>query len=348
MTEYHVIGLMSGSSLDGLDICACKFSLTNHWKYKIVKTETVTIPPDLKEQLRKSEYLDSKGLGSLDDLFGRWIAATLDGWLIRENFTPELIGLHGHTVFHDPSKEVSIQIGNGKLVAETLGVSVVDNFRIKDILNGGQGAPLVPVGEHFLFSGNQGFINLGGIANISLHQDQITAWDIAPCNQVLNHFAEKCGLTYDKGGLLAQQGRVELSWLKYLNGLDYFRQEPPKSLSNQWTKKVLNNHPEDPKDALATYCDFLSSEIVKSLQPPMKVMVTGGGAFNRLLIDQIRMKASESCEIIIPDTQLLEFKEALIFGFLALLRKLNMVNVFASVTGAQQDTVSGDLHLMNG
>ncbi|MEQ8470127.1 MAG: anhydro-N-acetylmuramic acid kinase [Marinoscillum sp.] len=345
MSEYHVVGVMSGSSLDGLDICACHFVKRQKWSFQIMATQTIPIPDPIKHRLKGSDELSTEELDKLDVDYGEWIATTLEAWLIDQKLKPELIGIHGHTVFHDPSQKVSLQLGNGRLISKRLRVSVVDNFRVADILNGGQGAPLVPVGEHYLFSGYRGFINLGGIANIALHKHQITAWDIAPCNQVLNFFAEKCGLPFDESGLLAREGKIDQKWIAYLHSLKYFYQKPPKSLSNQWTQQVLKTHPSDPKDGLASYCSFLSSEIAKALEPNAQIMVTGGGAHNLTLMEMIRSQSPGNCEIVVPDIQLVEFKEALVFGFLAVLRKLNIPNVFASVTGAQEDTVSGDLHL---
>ena len=350
MSQYHVIGVMSGSSLDGLDICVSTFSLTkNGWTYSITHAETISIPEPLTRQLRFSDQLTPTDLDKLDTEYGEWIGNELNNLVSKKKLTVDLIGIHGHTVFHDPiHQKISVQIGNGSKINELTGIEIVDNFRMTDISLGGQGAPLVPAGEHYLFPEYKAFLNLGGICNIALHEDQrIMAWDIAPCNQVLNHFAQLLGHSYDAGGQLSLQGELDMEWLKYLHSLDYFQKEPPKSLANQWTQVVLKHAPTNPSDGLATYVHFLAKEISKSLlsRPDIgSVMITGGGAYNEALIDQLNILLKGTVSLHVPSVEIIEYKEALIFGFLALLRKLNMANVFASATGAQRDSVSGDLH----
>ncbi len=352
MSEYHVIGVMSGSSLDGLDVCATKFRHhADAWTYEILHAETMDIPEDIVSQLRQSPGMEQSMLHQLDVAYGRWIGQSLKEMIHREHLTAALIGIHGHTVFHDPEiKKTSVQIGQGHTIAQYTGIPVVDNFRMKDISLGGQGAPLVPAGEHHLLTEYDAFLNLGGICNLSVHQQgNIKAWDIAPCNQVFNHFAQLLGQAYDTNGNLAQQGQQHMEWINYLKSLPYFTKEPPKSLANQWTREVLKNAPRDPKDALATYSHFLALEITHAIrycQGVKSVMVTGGGAYNHTLIDHLTTMLGADVQLIIPSTELIDFKEALIFGFLALLKQCDLPNVFASATGASKDSVSGDLHLI--
>ncbi|WP_258100268.1 anhydro-N-acetylmuramic acid kinase [Marinoscillum pacificum] len=350
MSEYNVIGVMSGSSLDGLDVCVSEFRLSGQrWTYTITHCETVTIPEEIISQLRGADQLSAADLQELDNSYGEWIGYQLVEIIKTKELNVQLIGVHGHTVLHDPLvKKISLQIGNGAIIHQITGIEVVDNFRMKDISLGGQGAPLVPAGEHYLFSDHKAFLNLGGICNLSIHDNQkILAWDIAPCNQVLNHFAKQLGHSYDDGGQLSLKGHRDNNWLTYLGSLDYFHKTPPKSLANQWTSVVLKGAPQNPSDGLASYVYFLSKEISKSIRSGIEVesvMLTGGGAYNQVLVDQLNQELNGTVNLHIPSTDIIEYKEALIFGFLSLLRKLNIANVFASATGAQQDSVSGDLH----
>lgn len=351
MSQYHVIGVMSGSSLDGLDVCWCEFEdVKSNWSHKVLHSSTITLPDTLKKELANSDKLQPKELSHLDLKYGKWIGRELNQFICSSGHKPDLIGIHGHTVFHEPkTKGISLQIGSGKVIRDISGVEVVDNFRMKDIALGGQGAPLVPVGEHFIYPEYDTFLNLGGICNISIHtQNNIQAWDIAPCNQVLNHFAQLKSLPYDHGGQLAKSGNVDANWLKALHSLDYFKLPPPKSLSNQWTKKVLEGSPAKVENALCTYTQFLAEVISEPLiaaeSTSKSMLISGGGAFNNTLIEALAKELNTQVSLTIPDEQVVAFKEAIIFAFLGLLRKLNIPNVYASVTGAQRDSVSGDLH----
>lgn len=341
---------MSGSSLDGLDVCVSTFKLTTDgWTYVISHSETFPLPESLANQLRMSDQLNEKELQSLDHTYGDWIGHQLLNTIQSNNPAPVLIGVHGHTVFHDPvHQKISVQIGNGKVISELTGVEVVDNFRMHDIQLGGQGAPLVPAGEYHLFPSHHAFLNLGGICNLSIHQpNYILAWDIAPCNQVFNYFAKQLGYEYDAGGHLSEGGKFSTDWAEYLSSLDYFQKKPPKSLGNQWTREVLKKAPDNPQDALSTYVAILAREIARAIQRDhtiKSVLITGGGAYNQALIAALNHQLNGSIKLEIPSDEIVEYKEALIFGFLALLRKLNIPNVFASATGAQRDSISGDLH----
>lgn len=349
MNKYYVLGAMSGSSLDGLDVACIHFSSGDEgWDYEFVCTETLEIPKRITDLLQIADELPSLDLYKLDVQYGQWIGEKVLEFAKKNAFQPELIGIHGHTVFHEPQDKVSIQIGNAQLISQITHCPVIDNFRAPDVLKGGQGAPLVPAGEHHLFSEYQGFVNLGGIANIAVHKDIIHAWDVAPCNQILNHFARQLGHTYDKGGNLARSGSRDETWHQQIANLSYFKQPPPKSLSNQWREKILQFDSPVPANALKTYTDFLAtrigSELLEHLPASARVLITGGGAYNAYLIEQIRQHTSDNLEIVVPDHNLIEFKEALVFGFLGLLRMLGQPNVFCSATGASSDTVAGIIY----
>lgn len=351
MNEYHVIGIMSGSSLDGLDVCYARFtSEEDSWGYKVLFSKTLDIPGDLTQSLRNADKLSSLELFKLDANYGQWIGKEIISIIGKEKLEPDLIGIHGHTVFHEPSENISVQIGSGLMISDITKVPVVDNFRIADIIKGGQGAPLVAVGEHYLLKEYAGFVNLGGIANIAIHDKNVLAWDIAPCNQILNHFAQKLGLGYDKSGELAKSGNFENEWFQNISELEFFKLKPPKSLSNQWRENILDFNSPQPRNALHTYCHFLadhiSSDLLGHLPKGSKVLFTGGGTLNDFLIQEIKKRLDTKLKVVIPAESLINYKEALIFGFLGLLRKLEKVNVFSTVTGASTDSVAGNLYLI--
>lgn len=347
MTEYHVLGVMSGSSLDGLDVCLTKFNQSSSWAYEILAADTLDIPEALKLQLRQSDRLKARSLFLLDQQYGNWMGEQIRHWRSKNKHKVDLIGVHGHTVFHEPKEGFSIQIGNGANVCVATGIPTVDRFREKDIILGGQGAPLVPFGERLLWPQYQVFINLGGIANVATHGSTTRAWDIAPCNQVLNHLAKLAGKDYDENGQIAREGALDPQWLENLRSLDYFSKPAPKSLSNQWTQEVLHQAPNNIKDALNTYVHFLGEQIaadLKAVPDGQVVLITGGGAYNSYLIETIK-KMSPGLQFVLPEHQLIAYKEALVFGLMALHRQLELPNVLSSVTGALRDSVSGVLHL---
>lgn len=337
---------MSGSSLDGLDVCLCRFLSEQGWSFEIIKSETIGIPPEMTTQLKQADQLTGRDLALLDIQYGRWIGNVINDFLKGLSLPISVIGVHGHTVFHLPGQQLSMQIGNAEAICVITQTPTVGGFRGKDVLMGGQGAPLVPFGENQLLPDYQAFINLGGIANVSVHTHQIRAWDVAPCNQILNHFAKQLGHVFDDGGHLASSGQMDMPYLAYLRSLEYFHLPTPKSLSNQWSAQVLSNAPANPADGLYTYSHFLAEQLANDLsQVQGKVMLTGGGAYNDFLIQLLKKKVSPDLEILLPAPQLIDFKEALIFAFLGLMRTLRLPNVLSSVTGAQKDNVSGTLHL---
>lgn len=351
MNDYTVIGMMSGSSLDGLDLCLARFARSTGWSYHIKKTATVSIPDPLRERLSASHTMPAEALMVLDADYGCWIAEQIN-WFRKKEENILLAGIHGHTVFHNPEKQISLQIGNGALISSRTGLPVVDSFRIRDIYEGGQGAPLVPVGEHYLFGDYDAWINLGGIANISVKRadGSVLAWDICPCNQVFNFLAQRAGRAYDDGGKLARAGSKSGEWIKKWEALPYMQQEPPKSMSNQWVREnFLGELPENTADALHSFSHFVSGQISMALHehlsPGARVLFTGGGAYNDFLLELIRKKSDKDYHLVKPEPSIIEYKEALIFGFLGLLRFLGQENVFASATGARKNTVAGTLHL---
>ncbi|MEQ8555604.1 MAG: anhydro-N-acetylmuramic acid kinase [Cyclobacteriaceae bacterium] len=351
LNQYNAIGIMSGSSLDGVDFCLVSFREGSSWSFEIQQSTTIPIPDEIKHELKKSDALTGYELSRLDIRYGEWIGQQLKAFS-PQNQRIDAVGFHGHTVFHEPENKLSLQIGNGSVISSVSGLPVVDDFRTKDILLGGQGAPLVPKGETLLFPGYKAWINLGGIANITVeNSENVLAWDIAPCNQVFNFFAQKLNVPYDNDGALAKEGSLDEKWIDGLKDLPYFKTKPPKSMSNQWiTEHILKYQPKDPKNALHSYAEFLAAEIAQSvglyLRGKERVLVTGGGAHNSYLLGRIKIFLKDkNIEIIKPSVAIIDFKEALIFGFLGLLRKLGIPNTLGMATGASKDTVSGTLHL---
>jgi anhydro-N-acetylmuramic acid kinase len=269
-----------------------------------------------------------------------------------------LVASHGHTVFHQPENGITLQIGDGPTIFQKTGIKVINDFRKIDVLRGGQGAPLVPVGDSFLFGEFQFCLNIGGFSNISFDnvQGQREAYDICPANIVLNYLARKQGREFDDRGEIARKGVLITQWLDELNALDYYTRESPKSLGLEWVKKNIfnrssfKNHPIE--SLMRTYVEHIAFQINASIKREMKknaglnparVLVTGGGAYHSFLIERMK-NFSEGYEYIIPENEIIEFKEALIFAFLGVLRDRNEINIWKSVTGAMQDSSGGTVH----
>jgi len=341
--KTKVLGLMSGSSLDGLDACLAEFVQNEDgWCYTIQKSETLIIPEHLVQHLRKSADMSAINLLSLDISYGEWI-----GSVVRELAQEaDLIALHGHTVFHSPKDKISLQVGSGEVVHVLTNKPVVANFRNVDILLGGQGAPLVPLGEKLLFPQFHAFLNLGGICNASFSTNASwIAGDIGPFNQVFNHYAHKLGQPMDANGALARSGQMIARLVDKWSAIPYFKESFPKSLANQWVSNHFLDLKDEPKvDVLHTFGHFISDQIAQQINKhkPKKVLITGGGAKNGYLMELLRSKCHS--ELIVPDAQLIDSKEALIFGLLGLLRFQNEKNVLSSCTGASRDSSSGVIY----
>jgi anhydro-N-acetylmuramic acid kinase len=249
-------------------------------------------------------------------------------------------------VFHQPSEGITRQIGNLELLAKIVKQKVVCDFRVQDVELGGQGAPLVPIGDRLLFSEYDYCINLGGFANLSFElKNQRIAYDICPVNIVMNRYAETLGVPFDNSGKIAQSGDVNAELLKVLNDLEFYKQEPPKSLGLEWVNEqvfplieVTNLRTED---VLRTFVEHIAMQIVDNIEDSSKILITGGGAYNVFLMDRIR--ANTNAEVIVPESMLIDYKEALIFGFLGVLKLRNEVNCLRSVTGALRDHSSGKI-----
>ncbi len=354
-TTYRIIGLMSGTSLDGLDIACCEFTLhKKNWQYELLVAKTIHYPAAKKEWLSGLMNASALQLADADAEFGRFCGKSVKDFLLKNKIKADFIASHGHTIFHQPEKGFTTQIGNGAYIHAESGLPVVSDFRSLDVALGGQGAPLVPAGDKLLFSGYDYCLNLGGIANISLDKNKKRiAYDVCPANLMLNFIAARLGKAYDKGGDLAKKGKVNDTLLKKLNSLPFYLSKPPKSLGREWVEKnifpLLKNTSTNNEDLLATCCEHIAMQIAHALpagKPEAKLLITGGGALNHHLVKRIAFYTAKKATVVIPDKNTILFKEALVFAFLGLLRVENKVNSLASVTGSKQDNVGGAIYGM--
>lgn len=341
-SDYKVIGVMAGSSMDGLDVAEVFFSKSNGWHFEVGRHETIGYDQHIEILLKSAVDLGTNSQKEIDDYFGEWIGKQLEKFGTKDC---DLISVHGHTLIHKPGEGISWQLGRGDIIAKLTASTVISDLRSLDVQLGGQGAPLVAIGDFELFDDFEACLNLGGIANVSV-QEKKMAWDICPCNQILNGFAEKLGHPFDEGGQLARQGNVEGDWMKEISTVPFFSKKSPKSLPNSFIgKKILDKI--DPLDGLRTYSEFMATLIVSDLKDHLvknsRILVTGGGGHNSYLVELLNQN-EHAFAFALPEKKIIEFKEAIIFGFLGLLRFRNETNVMASVTGATRDSSSGVIH----
>ena len=338
---------MSGTSLDGLDICYAKFQNITNWEFEILKTETIPYSPEWKNRLQNAILLSAEDLLALDKEYGFYLGEKTQEFISKNNITDlDFIASHGHTVFHQPQRKFTLQIGDGRAIKLTTKKPVIYDFRSQDVLMGGNGAPLVPIGDELLFSQYDACLNLGGFSNISLQKNhQRIAFDISPVNVVLNYFAEKLGKNYDENGDFARNGAINFKILEELNALTFYQKSAPKSLGVEFVNSKVFPLLKDeiPENIIATFTEHIAEQIAKVFNDNhlKTVLVTGGGTFNTYLLEKIRGKSQT--ELIVPDENIINFKEALIFAFMGVLRLRNEVNVLCSATGSSENHCSGIL-----
>ncbi|GEQ85561.1 anhydro-N-acetylmuramic acid kinase [Patiriisocius marinistellae] len=340
---------MSGTSLDGIDLAEVTFSISKkgEWSYKFGKAETVPYHESLKQELQDAILFSEKALNKLNIRYTRHISEVISAFV--DKFKIESIDAvcsHGHTILHQPDSGVTLQIGNLPEIAALIGQRVVCDFRVKDVQLGGQGAPLVPIGDKLIFKDFDYCLNLGGFANVSLDNNgKRVAYDICPVNIVLNSYANLLGFPYDDNGNIARGGTVIIEILESLNQLPFYKKSPPKSLGLEWVKEnifpVLEASNTTKKNKIATFTAHIANQIAHQFKTNSKVLVTGGGAYNTFLLEEI--KRINPVELVVPESQLLEFKEALIFGLLGVLRLRGEINCLQSVTGASVDCSGGNI-----
>ncbi len=364
--SIKVVGLMSGTSLDGMDLVAVEFWQTEEkWQFKIEAAETLEYSAEWKNRLKNAPEFSGVELIQLHTEYGRFLGNVTKEFIQKTGFKPELISSHGHTIFHQPEKGFTFQAGSGFEIAAVTRVTTVADFRSGDVALGGQGAPLVPVGDRILFSAYEYCLNLGGFANISFEKNRKRiAFDICPMNMVLNHFSEKQGFAFDKNGELGRKGKVNTELLTKLNQLDFYHAAPPKSLGREWVEQVfmpvLNDFEISDEDKLRTVYEHIAQQISGTIgrgeggeeeeeeegqgegRGKGRMLVTGGGAFNTFLIELISKHTL--VELVIPANEIINFKEAVIFAFLGVLKIRGEINCLASVTGAKCDSSVGIMY----
>ncbi|MEN3323056.1 anhydro-N-acetylmuramic acid kinase [Mariniflexile soesokkakense] len=350
-SEYKIIGVMSGTSLDGIDFVYATFQFDKIWHFKILYSETIAYSSQWVENLKGLVFSSLEGLKEMDNNYTNYLSLRIKAFIDKYEIKDiDAICSHGHTALHQPEKGLTYQIGNMPHLAVLLENKVVCDFRVQDVALGGQGAPLVPIGDKLLFSEYDFCLNLGGFANISAEfNGERIAYDICPVNIVLNHYVKQLRFDYDDKGQIASTGTVNKDLLYKLNNLDFYKATYPKSLGLEWVDKyifpLINSFQLEIKDVLKTFVEHIAIQLALEVNKKnnASVLATGGGVYNTYLIN--RLKTYSKNEIIIPSKSIVEFKEALIFGFLGVLKLRNEVNCLKSVTGAGQNHSSGKIYL---
>jgi anhydro-N-acetylmuramic acid kinase len=350
MNTYRVAGLMSGTSLDGVDIALCVFERRGaKWKFTIEAAETVPYSMSRQRVLTGLMNTDAENFAKENAAYGKTLGELVKLFLKRKKTTADFIASHGHTIFHQPQNHFTTQAGNGAALSIASGLPVVCDFRTADVALGGQGAPLVPIGDKLLFGDYDSCLNLGGIANISFERlGKRIAFDVCPVNMVLNHLSSGRGKRYDHGGKMAESGAIRPQLLKQLNSLPFYKMSTPKSLGREEIVKhffrIMENDPGSIEDKLHTFCEHIAIQISSVIRHRNgKMLVTGGGAYNNFLMSRIRHYSD--LQVIIPGKIIIEFKEAMIFALLGVLRWRNEVNCLKSVTGAERDSCGGAIYM---
>ena len=353
--KHNVIGLMSGTSLDGLDLAHCTFEVREgKWIFRLNHGRSVPYDTEYGQWLQNLVNVSSSELLQADQEYGLWLGEHIKEYLDGLDLPVDFIASHGHTIFHQPQNRFTYQIGSGQVIANTCQLPVVNNFREKDVSLGGQGAPLVPVGDQILFSEYDYCLNLGGIANVSFeNQNGRLSFDICPANMILNFLAQKMGRKFDHGGEIAKSGSLHEKTLQSLNSLSYYHEEFPKSLGYEWFEEqvlpILEGSVSSIEDLLFTAVEHIVEQIYHAISPfasaNQSMLVTGGGAYNNYLFQTLQSRFKHRLKLIKPDDNIIAYKEAIIFGFLGVLRWRNEVNCLKSVTGASEDSSGGVIYL---
>ncbi len=354
---YRVIGLMSGSSLDGLDIVYAELEESgNKWNYAIKEATSIPYNQEWLYKLRSAPSLSAYDYLLLHGAYAKFIGNRVNKFIDAHELhhKVQLIASHGHTVFHVPHLGMTSQLGDGATIAATTGINVVSDLRIMDVALGGQGAPIVPIGEKLLLKDYLYCLNLGGIANISCNTvGGYIAFDVCPANRVLNMLAAKEGKSYDDEGQIAKSGSVNSALLIKLNDLSYYTLPYPKSLANDFGTEIvfplIESFAVSTADALRTYVEHIVQQVSRAIntihQPSAnhrQLLVTGGGAFNNFLTDRLQNALRVfNISFIIPDNNLIQFKEALIMALIGVLRWREEDTVISTVTGAARSSIGG-------
>jgi anhydro-N-acetylmuramic acid kinase len=356
MNNYKVLGIMSGSSMDGVDLAHFTFGHENgQWNYEINAADTIPFSETWRVRLSQLRKQSALNYVKTDIFFGYYLGELTNKFLSDNNLEVDLISSHGHTAFHFPEGGVTAQVGDGESLSAITGIPSVTNFRRMDVAKGGQGAPLVTIGDDLLFNEYDFCLNLGGFANVSTRTDnKRVGYDICASNILLNRIARDLGQSYDKDGEIAERGSIDYELLGQLNAIEYYSKPYPKSLNRDWINKELWHivraaRDTSLEDRMKTLVDHIATQIGNDIEDlsqgdssGKKVLATGGGAFNLALMDHL--KSHTDAELIVPDNNLIQYKESLVFGLMGLMRVLNQNNVNAEGTGAKSSSIAGSLH----
>jgi anhydro-N-acetylmuramic acid kinase len=351
ISSYHVLGLMSGTSCDGLDMVLVRIDRNGErWQYGLIDAQTLPYDQEQQSFLRNIKQLNAQELLSAHYEWGNYFGQCAQKFLTNHaSIKVDFIASHGHTVYHQPQKGWTFQMGAGSALAVAAQLPVVSDFRTTDVANGGQGAPLVPIGDRLFFSNYDFCLNLGGFANISYElNNERFAFDICPLNLPMNLLSNRLGGTFDKDGEWARQGVVNEDLLQALNTLEYYQIPPPKSLGSEWYEEhyiaCLKRYSIPVIDMLSTVVEHAAFQVAQcTVGWSGRVLVTGGGAWNQFLLSRMRAHAP-NMEWVVPNEDLVNFKEALIFALLGALRWEQEPNALASVTGANKDSIGGAIY----
>lgn len=349
-SRYRVIGLMSGTSLDGLDIAYCEFrNKNNAWQFSLEQSTTIRYPARWHAALSQAHTLSGEALAHLDAEYGLFLGQQVRKFVEKSGMKADFVASHGHTVFHQPKRHFTTQIGSGTHLHVASGLPVVCDFRSLDVALGGEGAPLVPVGDKLLFADYDVCLNLGGIANLSLEaKRQRIAFDICYCNMGLNRLAAEASKAFDRNGEMAAGGEVNAALLKALNRVYVRLRKQRPSLGREVFDRdfapLLDDKTIPLADRLATFSETVAIEIcdaIRSYAVEARVLCTGGGAFNGYLMTRLLEHGGDALTFMLPDEDIVKFKEALVFAFLGVLRVRGEVNCLKSVTRAAANSSSG-------
>lgn len=356
MKTFKIVGLMSGTSLDGLDLCYCHITKNvDQWSFEIMETKSISYSDDMQSELKDSIYLKADELLRFHNTYGNWLGQQTKQFISEKNLDVDFIASHGHTTHHQPENGLTFQIGSGQHLANESGCKVICDFRTNDVALGGQGAPLVPIGDQLFFGEYDFCLNLGGISNISLEQKgKRIAYDIGLANMILNYITRKIDLDYDKGGELARSGSINNNMLDRLNGLKYYLLPHPKSIGFEWFVEEVVPIVDITEDAIENLlhtsihhiCEKVAQQVkLNNPKTESSLFVTGGGALNHFLIEVLQEKLGENTKAVVPEKELIKFKEAAVFALMGALRVEQEINVLKSVTGAKRDSSSGVVFL---
>lgn len=353
---------MSGSSLDGIDLAYCRFALdtAQQFDWELILGTTIPLPENWQARLAHLPAQNAVTFARTHVYFGHFLAESINQFIEQHQITQlDFVSSHGHTIFHNPDKRYTTQIGCGAAIAALTGYPVINDFRMQDIAINGEGTPIAPAADRYLFSDYDFCLNIGGIANItSLIQDEPIAFDVSPANQLLNFLSGQLGHAYDKDGQIAASGAMLPELLQALQDFPYYKASPPKSISNGWIVSellpLLNSFEGTVADKLYTVIEFIAVEVCNSIVQlagdsslsDYRVMLSGGGAKNKYLIERIEscLSGELNIDLIVPSSETIDYKEAILMGLMGVLRVLNLPNCFSSVTGAKFDTIGGAIH----